>query len=165
MLEVKFQYLLGYPSILFGYTSNNHVFMPSIGSLCVGSFYLFIFLSCKRSGEKWRFQALKSLLLPQFSTYRHRTRFIVKRKQVLIKESLWQNYKLLKKNLHIFKVVYFAKNTCISRILWGVGFSMSAQKHRFIFYNSFSLRLTENLHEQKHFLKTRSTCFVNIIVL
>ena len=33
----------------------------------------------------------------------------------------------------------------------------------FIFHNSFSLRLTENLHEQKHFIKTRSTCFVYII--
>ena len=30
---------------------------------------------------------------------------------------------------------------------------MSAPKHMFIFYNSFSLRLTENLHKQKHFLK------------
>ena len=29
---------------------------------------------------------------------------------------------------------------------------MSAPKRLFIFYNSFSLRLTENLHEQKHLL-------------
>ena len=30
---------------------------------------------------------------------------------------------------------------------------MSAPKRLFIFYNSFYLRLTENLYEQKHFLK------------
>ena len=59
-------------------------FMPSIGSLCVGSFYLFIFLPYSCSPEKWHFPALKSLLLPQFSTYRHWTGFIVKRKQVHI---------------------------------------------------------------------------------
>ena len=42
---------------------------------------------------------------------------------------------------------------------------MSAPKRLFIFYNSFSLRLTENLHKQNHFLKTLSTCFVYIIFL
>ena len=31
---------------------------------------------------------------------------------------------------------------------------MSAPNRLFIFYNSFSLWLTENLHEQKHLLKT-----------
>ena len=36
---------------------------------------------------------------------------------------------------------------------------MSAPKRLFIFYNSVSLWLTENLHEF-FFLKTRSTCFV-----
>ena len=30
---------------------------------------------------------------------------------------------------------------------------LEAPKCLFIFYRSFSLRLTENLHEQKHFLK------------
>ena len=30
---------------------------------------------------------------------------------------------------------------------------MSAPKHLFIFDDSFFLRLTENLHKQKHFLK------------
>ena len=34
-LDVKFCYLLGYPSILLGYLSNNHTFMPSIGFWCV----------------------------------------------------------------------------------------------------------------------------------
>ena len=48
--------------------SNNHTFMPSIGSLCVGSFYLFIFVSHNRSPEKWHFPALKRLLHPEFWT-------------------------------------------------------------------------------------------------
>ena len=52
-----------------------------------------------------------------------------------------------------------------SKFLWGVVFSMSARKCLFIFYNSFSLRLKENLHKKKHFLKTWSTCFVYIIFL
>ena len=34
---------------------------------------------------------------------------------------------------------------------------MSAPKRLFILYNSFSLRLIENLHEQKHFLKAFTT--------
>ena len=34
-LDVKFWYLLEYPSILLGYLSNNCTFMPSIGSWCV----------------------------------------------------------------------------------------------------------------------------------
>ena len=42
---------------------------------------------------------------------------------------------------------------------------MSAPKRLFLFYNSFSLRLTENLHEQKHILKAFTTCFVYIIFL
>ena len=36
----------------------------------------------------------------------------------------------------------------ISKILGGVVFSLSAPKRWFIFYNSFSLRLAENLHER-----------------
>ena len=47
----------------------------------------------------------------------------------------------------------------ISKILWGVGFSLSAPKSRFIFYNSFSLRLTENLHEQKTFCQNMTYMF------
>ena len=42
---------------------------------------------------------------------------------------------------------------------------MSAPKRLFIFYNSFYLQLTENPHEQKHFLKAFTTCFVYIIFL
>ena len=34
-LEVKFQYLLVYPSTLVGYPSNIHTFIPSTGSWCV----------------------------------------------------------------------------------------------------------------------------------
>ena len=40
---------------------------------------------------------------------------------------------------------------------------MSSPKCLFIFYNLFSLQLTENFHEQKHFLKAFTTCFVYII--
>ena len=50
-----------------------------------------------------------------------------------------------------------------SKIVWGVGFSLSAHKRRFILYNSFDLRLTESLHQQKHFPKTSTTCFIYII--
>ena len=52
VLEVLFQYLLGYPSILLRYPSNDHIFMPSIGSLCVGSFYIFNFLCYNCSPEQ-----------------------------------------------------------------------------------------------------------------
>ena len=41
-----------------------------------------------------------------------------------------------------------------SKIKLGVGFFRSAPQNRFIFYSSLSLRLTENLHEQKLFLET-----------
>ena len=96
-LEVQFRYLLGYPSILLGYPSNNHTFMPSIGSFCVGFFYIFIFLSYNRSPEKWLFSVFNKLPLPQFSTYRHRTGFIVKRKQVRI-----TNYRGIPINWYFF---------------------------------------------------------------
>ena len=40
-LEVQLQYLLEYPSILLGYPSNIHTFLPSIGSSCVNiNFYI-----------------------------------------------------------------------------------------------------------------------------
>ena len=81
-------------SILLGYPSNNHTFMPSIGPLCVGSVYIFIFLPYNSSPEKWRFQALNRLPLPQFSTDRHHTGFVVKRKQACI-----TNYRGLPINL------------------------------------------------------------------
>ena len=58
--------------------------MPSIGSLCVCSFYILIFLPYNCSPENWHFPAIKILCSPQFWTYRHRTGFIVKRKQVCI---------------------------------------------------------------------------------
>ena len=89
LLEVQLQYLLGYasilleyPSILLGYPSNIHTFMPSIGSWCVIINFSIILVCINRS--KSDFRSLQSLLLPQFSTYRHRTGFIVKRKQVRI---------------------------------------------------------------------------------
>ena len=43
-LEVQFQYLLGYPSILLRYQSNNHTFRPSIGSFRP-SIYSFFYLA------------------------------------------------------------------------------------------------------------------------
>ena len=84
VFKVQFQYLLGYPSILLRYTSNNHTVMPYIGSLCVCSFYSFIFLCYNRSPEEWRFPALKSLRLPEFWTNKDGTRFILKRNEVII---------------------------------------------------------------------------------
>ena len=51
----------------------------------VPSIYSFFYLtSYNSSPEKWHFSAAKSLLLTQFSTYRHQTGFMVKRKQVHI---------------------------------------------------------------------------------
>ena len=90
--------------ILLRYPSNNHTFMPSIGSLCVGSSYILIFLPYNRSLEKWHFLALKILLLPQFSTYRHWTGFIVKRKQVRITNYIGLPINCLKKNYKILKL-------------------------------------------------------------
>ena len=49
-----------------------YVLIPSIHS--------FFYLTTNRSPEKRHFLAPKSLPLPQFSTHRHRTEFIVKRK-------------------------------------------------------------------------------------
>ena len=80
------------------------------------NYYFFYNTCCKiRTLGKWRFWSLQSLLLPQFSTYRHRTRFIVKRKQVRINKYLG-----IPRNcyffLQLFKVVYFApKTTQISK--------------------------------------------------
>ena len=103
--------------ILLRYPSNNHtscllmvhyVLVPHI-------IIVFIFLPYNCCPEKWRFPALKSLLPPQFTTYRYRTGFIVKRKQVRI-----TNYLGLPINLSfflpIFKVVYFAKKYTFKKI-------------------------------------------------
>ena len=45
-------------------------------------YYYYYYYNTFHSPEKWHFCSLQSLLLPQFSTYRHRTGFIVKRKWV-----------------------------------------------------------------------------------
>ena len=78
------QYLLGYQSILLGYPSNIHSFMPSIGSwyVIIHVSIIHIYINC--SPEKSCFRSLQSLLLPQFSPYRHQPGFTVKRKQVRI---------------------------------------------------------------------------------
>ena len=80
-----------------------YVFVPSIYS---------IFLTYL-SPEKWRFPALKSLLLPQFSTYRHQTGFIVKREQVHITNylALPINWYLKKKSCLFCKKMSFSKNS------------------------------------------------------
>ena len=80
--------------------------MPSIGSLCVPSIHLF-FLSYNHYPEKWHFLSLKSLLLLQFSTYRHPTGFIVKRKQVRITNYLGILINCLKKKLKLLKKCEF----------------------------------------------------------
>ena len=94
------------------------VLFPSIHS-----FFYLTDVSCPlyswhRSPEKWRFPALKSLLLPEFSTYRHRAGFILKRKQVR-----FTNYGIIPKNMYIFflqifKVVYFAEKKRIHKIYY-----------------------------------------------
>ena len=67
------------------------------------------------SPEKWHFGSLQSLLLPQFSTYRHRTGFIVKRKQVRIQESIRQNYKLVCFCYKFLKLFILQKKKWVSK--------------------------------------------------
>ena len=83
-LEVYLQYLLGYPSLLLWYQSNIHTFTTSIGSWSVVIIFSIIHVIMNRSDEMSCFWSLQSLLLPQFSTYRNLTGFIVKIKQVRI---------------------------------------------------------------------------------
>ena len=90
--------------------------MPSFGSLCVCFFYSLLFLSDNSSPEKLQFPALKSLRLSQFSTYRHRTGFIAKRKQVRIQEYLEIPINVVIFFFFFFKVAYFApKNTSFQK--------------------------------------------------
>ena len=69
--------------------------MPSIGSLCVGSFYSFNVIRYNRSPEKLRVPALKSLWLPDFWTYKGGTRFILKRNEVSIAFCTLQTYSVV----------------------------------------------------------------------
>ena len=86
-----------------------YVLFPSIHSLWSA------ILNCYP--EQWCFPALKSLLPPQFSTYRYRTGFIVKRKQVRITNYLGLPLYWFKKNcLFCPKNTYFSKN-CIKFII------------------------------------------------
>ena len=96
------------PSKLRGYPSNIHTCMPSIGSWCAIIKFFIIHVWINRSPEKWRFRSLQSLLLPQFLTYRHRTRLIVKKKQVRITNYLGNTNKLVIKNTN-FKIILFSK--------------------------------------------------------
>ena len=59
-----------------------------IGSWCEIIQLSIIHVWIQRSPGKWRFRSLKSLLLAQFSTYKYRTRFIVKRKEMRIEKYL-----------------------------------------------------------------------------
>ena len=95
-------------------------------------------------------------------------------KMVILDQSKPISLYLKKKNYHekIIGHTYICtkcndnfKFTLISNIKRCKDFSSSPPKCLFIFYNLFSLRLTENLHEQKHFLRTWSICFVYIIFL
>ena len=70
--------------------SRNHSSLPprisnlAEGAMIPGAWDTLIFIPYNHSPEKRHILALKSLLLPQFSTYRHRTGFIVMRIQVHI---------------------------------------------------------------------------------
>ena len=68
----------------YGYPSNIHTFMPSICSWCVIIHFSIILVIKTALRKSDIFRHSKSLLLIQFSTYRNRTGFIVKRKQVHI---------------------------------------------------------------------------------
>ena len=78
--------------------------------------YSFFYNTCykNRAPEKWRFWSLQSLLLVQFSTYRQRTGFIVKRKQVHMPN--WFLISInLKKYIHFYIWLICPKNMCISK--------------------------------------------------
>ena len=106
-LEVKFRYLLGYQVY--------YLDIPAITKLLCLLFVLYVLVPSIYSFFYLTTALLKSdvfrhskVYSSQFSTYRHRTGFIMKRKQVRIQESPWQNYKFVRFFLQIFKVVYFA---------------------------------------------------------
>ena len=83
-----------------------YVLIPSIHSY----FYLTTDLL-----KKLRFPALKSLLLSQFSTYRHRTWFIVERKQVRISNYLGLPIKFYILFLFLKLLILPPKNMRISK--------------------------------------------------
>ena len=145
------------PNFLFVVEFQVYTNIPSVSTLVWLLFddngfvmcnYSFFYYTCyrNRAPEKWRFRSLQSLLLPQFSTYRYRTGFIVKRKQgCSIGEELgvpllwntqliFNTYKLKKKSN--FEICLFCpKNTRISRN------SVKFIIHFFLQKSKFSIRM------------------------
>ena len=107
--KCNYQYLLGYQSILLGYPGNIHTCMASISSLCVSIIFFTLHVCINRSPGNWRFRSLQSKFLPQFSTYRHRTGFIVKRKQVRIEKYIGKPINLTV-FFSLFKVFFVRKD-------------------------------------------------------
>ena len=173
--------------LLLGNPSNIHTYMPSIGSLCLIINFSITHVCINHSPEKWRFWSLQSLLLPQFFLLPEETcaHAAISRQTSKLVPFFYPFLKLLilQKNVtfKIFPKIYYwlwseksisqytyiftkcnddFQFSILSKILWGVGFSLSGLKRQFIFYSSFSLHSTENLHEQKYFLKRCSSCSV-----
>ena len=88
--------------------------MPSISYLCVGSFYLFIFLPFNRSPEKWCFPGLKSLLFPQFINLQASDCVHCEEETGAYYQLSLLTYKLV--IFFSFKVAYFAKKKTFQNI-------------------------------------------------
>ena len=88
--------------------------MPSIGSLCVVSYYSFIFLCYNRSPEKWRFLVLKSLL----SVFNLKALdWVHCEEETGAYYQLSQNfYKLFLFSVQIFKVYFVQKTLAFKKI-------------------------------------------------
>ena len=93
-------------------------------------FLLFvIFLPYNHSPEKWNFPALKRHQTPQFSTYRHRTGFIVKRKQVRIIPYIMEPLNWLKKKKKNLKLLILAKTNAIFKKIHRIYFWICFHKY------------------------------------
>ena len=92
-------------------------YLGSVGS--VGSTPLFVMapslIPSFPSPENLCFWQMKSLLIAQFSTYKHRTRFIVKRKQVRIEVYRYTTYTFLFFIFKLMKIFFHVKNMRISK--------------------------------------------------
>ena len=139
--------------------------MPSIGYLCVASFYLVIFLPCH---WKVTFSGTKKIIEPQFSTYRHRTGFIVKRKQVRISPCLSFPLNWLFFFILILKVAYFGTKKYvilkkISKIYFWFFFKKPALRSTYIctiFNDNFKFKLSLKLNGQLSFIAVPPNAFL-----